>query len=154
MISRIRKLIVTLTMKNDLTCFWAFLPCAKGHAKLIDEFHVNRNASHCSTSKHEKIKFHQLDVECHDCLDFFYLIMIAAATKTQCHMPNLRLRRRSNGRRECPNFGKHIARNALKEFVAVAPYCFCNNKGLCTDEIENHWTCVCLYFKNAMKKDN
>ena len=76
--------------------------------------------------------------------------MIAAVTETQCGMSNLWLREGLNCRRECPNFGKIIARNAFKKIVVAEPYCFCDKKLLCVDKRDKPWDT----FLPALQKNN
>ena len=87
----------------------------KGHAKLLDKFHSNRNSPCCPTHRNDKIKFHDQHADDPDwVIKQGHVIMIASVSEVESGVANLWKRGKSNGRREFPNFGQHVTINYFK----------------------------------------
>ena len=136
-----------------MTFFNGFFPCAKVHAKLIDEHHQNINSSCHITVIHDKIKFDDGDPDDPDWMvKQCYLIMIAAVAEVDCGVDNLWRRGKSNGRRCYPNFGKHVGKNYFKAFLCAAPYCFAEKRFWFVDKRDKPWDIFLPCMKDCNKK--
>ena len=69
--------------------------------------------------------------------------MIASVFEAQSGIENLWLRFRSNGRRNYPNFGKHIRKacfkTCFKASVSATSCCFGDKKWWCVDKRGKQW---------------
>ena len=70
-----------------------YFPGAKGHTKLIDEFHSYQRFPYCSSVKHDKIEFNQPDyIDPLHTVKTCYLKMTALVSEANRGIENLRLR--------------------------------------------------------------
>ena len=80
--------------------------------------------------------------------------MIAVVSEVEQGVENLWKRGRSNGRRDYPNFGRHMSKNMFKAFQSAAPHCFAEKKHWCIDKRDRPWDIFlpCLNSYNEKRK--
>ena len=65
-------------------------PYIKGHAKLIDGYHLSCNSPYYSTVQHDRIQLHDSDADDPDWIvKQVYRIMIAGIFEVECGVENL-----------------------------------------------------------------
>ena len=77
--------------------------------------------------------------------------MVVAVAETKCGMSNFCARGYSRGRRNYPNFSKHVASN-FKTFVSATTYCFVIRSGGMLTKETDHETCTYLHLTNIIRK--
>jgi len=120
--------------------FEDFFPCIQGHAKLIDEFHMDVRSPMFQTVQDEKIMFHQEGEEDPDwVVKQCYLLMIAAVTEAEVGVENLWKRGESGGRHKHPDFGQYLPKNVFKAFSCAAAFVFAEKKWWYADKRDRDW---------------
>ena len=122
------------------TFFDHIFPSIEGHAKMIDEYLSDHRAEFHKTVHTSKIKFDDPEANDPDWrVKRCYTLLIAASCEVECGIDNLWKNGQGNGRKELPNFGKYVPRDAFKAFCSAAPYAFCNRKYWYIDKRDRPW---------------
>ena len=122
------------------TFFGAVFPSIVGHGKIIDEFFSDPRAECHRTCLHEKIKFDDPNDEDRDWrVKRCYTLLIAAAGELERGVDNLWKKGLSHGRRQYPDFGRYVPKNAFKAFCSAAPYAWCDKQFWYEDKRDKTW---------------
>jgi hypothetical protein len=120
-----------------------FMPDIKGHAKLIDKFHGNKESPYYFTVINEKIVFHDDDNEDPDWIvKQAYLLVIAAANESEVGLENLWKIGSTGGRRHYPDFGQYMPCNYFKAFLSAAAKVFGPEEQWYTDKRDMPWELI------------
>ena len=150
-----------VTQKIDWTelnaSFFKYIfPSVEGHAHIIDEYLQDPRAEFYRTVSTSNIQFHDSDAEDKDWrVKRCYTILIAASSEVECGVDNLWKRGNGNGRKELPDFGRYVPRDAFKAFCSAAAYAFCNRKFWYIDKRDRPWEIFlpCLSSYNLKRRN-
>ena len=120
--------------------FEHIFPSIEGHGKIMDEYLSDGRAEFYKTVQTSKIKFDDPEANDPDWrVKRCYTLIIAACCEVECGIDNLWKNGQGNGRKDLPNFGKYVPRDAFKAFCSAAPYAFCNRKYWYIDKRDRPW---------------
>jgi hypothetical protein len=92
------------------------------------------------TFKHDKITFHDEDADDPDWeIRQAYTLLIAAASEIENGVENLWKRRKGMGRRDYPDFGRIMSKNAFKAFNSGAHFCWTEEEHWYKDKRDLTW---------------
>ena len=140
----------------NASIFKYIFPSVEGHAHIIDEYLQDPRAEFYRTVSTSNIKFHDSDAEDKDWrVKRCYTILIAASSEVECGVDNLWKRGNGNGRKELPDFGRYVPRDAFKAFCSAAAYAFCNRKFWYIDKRDRSWEIFlpCLSSYNLKRRN-
>ena len=137
--------------------FEHIFPSIEGHGQMIDEYLSDPRAEYYQTVRASKIKFHDPNVD--DDPDWkvkrCYTLLIAASSEVECGIENLWKCGTGNGRRDYPDFGRYVPRDAFKAFCSAAPYAYCHRRFWYVDKRDRPWDIFlpCLSSYNQKRRN-
>jgi len=122
-------------------------PSVEGHEKIINKYLSNPAAEYYSLVWSHKIQFFDVDDKDLDGkVKQCYLILIAAATKTENGIENLWMKGR-HLRYPYPDFGHYMSQNEIKPFCSAALFCWIDERYWYAPDRDTPWEVFlpCIY---------